>query len=772
MANMAPGWARPPRGGELLRLERGVSQREFSLPAHAAARARLYEELTLHGRARLAACQGGGAGRWLAALPLPGPGGAAFSGDAMRVAVRLWLGVAPRSAPPGHRCRCGAEVDAEGRHFLGPCLALKRRATHLHTTIVKQSAVWRDVVVEPELYPGAPESLRPDLRATRVTSGRRTWADVSLASPLEARELARVAAAPLAPLAAAKRERGKAAKYEAALPAATPPSEFAPLVWETFGRVGPATAAFLRSALGGPGGTSARSALLPPATALPPIYFLGSMGGDGARIEPIARAVAAVLDVAVTTTTTMTTMDRAELLIQGGDATPMEGVVASGREGAGGSTRAESGRSGVCGVPGGVPGAPQEAPGDASRAGAVPPAAVAFPPPLPPPTPPRRGWRLAAGCWLGRRPPPPSPPRRVARAPVPPDAAAPSAGGAAGVVGASAAARGGAPRGVSRAGAPAPPPLTGDAAGVPALPRAPAARPAATWAAVAARPAPAPAVARPARSPAASAPRAPASGPLAADRAHAAAAELLGAAGGHERRVALETILVSGISRDVRAHRLRHLIADLTGVSISKFLDIDRFGSVAAVTLRAAAAAEFRAALRAAPTSTVLTVVEGADAWSAALLGPRRRAQLGPAAAAAAAADLCRRRLTAKLRQLAGRVGLPPHLRASLAAHVAGELAAHPAAGAATTAAAAAPAGAANTATPPAQPAPADAALAALPPTCAAPPSRRADPPPFPRPCACPQPGDARRCSRGATLPRRGAPLGERCASRCRRGPP
>ncbi|GAB0490079.1 hypothetical protein MMPV_001309 [Pyropia vietnamensis] len=160
-------------------------------------------------------------------------------------------------------------VDAEGRHFLGPCLALKRRATHLHTTIVKQvegalgeSAVWRDVVVEPELYPGAPESLRPDLRATRVTSGRRTWADVSLASPLEARELARVAAAPLAPLAAAKRERGKAAKYEAALPAATPPSEFAPLVWETFGRVGPATAAFLRSALGGPGGTSARSALL------------------------------------------------------------------------------------------------------------------------------------------------------------------------------------------------------------------------------------------------------------------------------------------------------------------------------------------------------------------------------------------------------------------------------------------------------------------------------------------------------------------------------
>lgn len=255
--------------GELLRMERGVSQREFSLPAHAAARARLYEDLTLHGRARLAACQGGGAGRWLAALPLPGPTGAALSGDAMRVAVRLWLGVAPRSAPPGPRCRCGADVDGEGRHFLGPCLALKRRATHLHTTIVRQvegalgdSGLWRDVVVEPELYPGAPASLRPDIRATGVTSGRWTWADVSLASPLEARELARVAAAPLAPLAAARRERDKAAKYEAALPAATPPSEFAPLVWETFGRVGPATAGFLRSALGGTGGTGARTALL------------------------------------------------------------------------------------------------------------------------------------------------------------------------------------------------------------------------------------------------------------------------------------------------------------------------------------------------------------------------------------------------------------------------------------------------------------------------------------------------------------------------------
>lgn len=254
---------------ELLRREGGVSQREFSLPAHAAARARLYEDLTLHGRARLAACQGGGAGRWLAALPLPGSTGAAFSGDAMRVAVRLWLDVAPRSAPPGPRCRCGADVDGEGRHFLGPCLALKSRATHLHTTIVRlvegtlgESGVWRDVVNEPELYPGAPESLRPDLRATRVTSGRRTWADVSFASPLEARELARVAAAPRATLAAAKRERAKADTYVPAPPDATPPSDFTPLVWETLGRVGPATAAFLRSALGGPGGTAARTALL------------------------------------------------------------------------------------------------------------------------------------------------------------------------------------------------------------------------------------------------------------------------------------------------------------------------------------------------------------------------------------------------------------------------------------------------------------------------------------------------------------------------------
>lgn len=122
--------------------------------------------------------------------------------------------------------------------------------------------MWRDVVDEPELYPGAPESLRPDLRATRVTSGLRTWADVSLASPLEARELARVAAAPLATLAAAKRERAKADTYVPALPDATPPSDFTPLVWETFRRLGPATAALLRSVLGGPGGTAARKALL------------------------------------------------------------------------------------------------------------------------------------------------------------------------------------------------------------------------------------------------------------------------------------------------------------------------------------------------------------------------------------------------------------------------------------------------------------------------------------------------------------------------------
>lgn len=48
----------------------------------------------------MAACEGGGAGLWLDALPKKGPGGTrlggARGGADMRATVRLWMGVAPR----------------------------------------------------------------------------------------------------------------------------------------------------------------------------------------------------------------------------------------------------------------------------------------------------------------------------------------------------------------------------------------------------------------------------------------------------------------------------------------------------------------------------------------------------------------------------------------------------------------------------------------------------------------------------------------------------
>jgi len=80
-----------------------VAQRNLSLPAHVARRARIYAELSLLGPAGMAACQGHRAANWSSALPAPGAGGSAIPGATMRVAVRLWLVVAPRSASPAPR---------------------------------------------------------------------------------------------------------------------------------------------------------------------------------------------------------------------------------------------------------------------------------------------------------------------------------------------------------------------------------------------------------------------------------------------------------------------------------------------------------------------------------------------------------------------------------------------------------------------------------------------------------------------------------------------
>ncbi|KAK1864835.1 hypothetical protein I4F81_007373 [Pyropia yezoensis] len=198
---------------DLLSLADAPSQRDLSRPALAAARARVYDTFSMHQRARMAACQGHMAALWLSALPTPGPHGTALTGDAMRVAVRLWLGAPPRSDPPAARCRCGADADPEGRHLLGVCeelhgrrCALHLRISHLVAGAFTRSTSWMEVVLEAEFRPEDAYGLRPDVRAKRVSTGACAWVDVSVASPFAARQLSRVAGEPLTPVAAIARE--------------------------------------------------------------------------------------------------------------------------------------------------------------------------------------------------------------------------------------------------------------------------------------------------------------------------------------------------------------------------------------------------------------------------------------------------------------------------------------------------------------------------------------------------------------------------------------
>ena len=112
------------------------TQRELSLPVHAAARARLYEDLPLGQRASLAACHGHGAAAWLSALPTPGVTGTAIRGTAMRAAVRMWLG-APAYAGLGARvCSCEAALGAAGTHFFGTCEVQRGRHKRLQDHVV------------------------------------------------------------------------------------------------------------------------------------------------------------------------------------------------------------------------------------------------------------------------------------------------------------------------------------------------------------------------------------------------------------------------------------------------------------------------------------------------------------------------------------------------------------------------------------------------------------------------------------------------------------
>ncbi|GAB0498768.1 hypothetical protein MMPV_010120 [Pyropia vietnamensis] len=243
-------------------------RRDLSRPAHAAARARIYAELSGWRRAGMAACQGCGAARWLSALPTPGTAGTAIPGAGMRVAVRLWLGVPPRSVPPAPRCRCGRDADADGRHFLSACpeqssghVRLHHHIVHLVVEALRRTPSWGAVEAEAVVERGR-GALRPDLRATHASSGAVVWADASVTAPFGPRTTAPTAASPLRAVAAEARERAKVAKYANALPGPPASHTFTPLVWEAYGRIGPATAKWLRGAMRGPALSGVRSTLL------------------------------------------------------------------------------------------------------------------------------------------------------------------------------------------------------------------------------------------------------------------------------------------------------------------------------------------------------------------------------------------------------------------------------------------------------------------------------------------------------------------------------
>ena len=250
----------------LLGGEARASQRDLSRPAHAAARARIYAELSLWRRAGMAACQGGGAALWLSPLPTPGVTGTAIPGAAMRAAVRLWLGSPPRSVAPAPRSRCGRDADAEGRLFLSACseqtglhARLHHHMVHLVAEALRSWPSWTDVAVE-VVVARCRGALRPDLRAKHSASGVVVWGDASVTAPFADANAAGAAAEPLRAKAAEAREAVKAAKYAGALPATT--HMLTPLVWEAFGRIGPATSRWLRDSLGGPDRSTVRATLL------------------------------------------------------------------------------------------------------------------------------------------------------------------------------------------------------------------------------------------------------------------------------------------------------------------------------------------------------------------------------------------------------------------------------------------------------------------------------------------------------------------------------
>ncbi|OSX80420.1 hypothetical protein BU14_0052s0036 [Porphyra umbilicalis] len=166
-----------------------------------------------------------------------------------------------------------------------------------------------------------------------------------------------------------------------------------------------------------------------------------------------------------------------------------------------------------------------------------------------------------------------------------------------------------------------------------------------------------------------------------AERAARAAAFLTRARPRAGALVARETIFVSGVNGGAPAQRLRGVLADLTGVHVHSIVDVRRIGAATAVTLTATGVPTFTAALGVGAAAGVFTLLPGANPWSPAFLGPRRRAHLTSATAAAEAVSSCRRRHANQVAEVATRAAMPPFLRASLAAHDKADLAAHAGAG-------------------------------------------------------------------------------------------
>jgi len=186
----------------------------------------------------------------------------------MRVAARLWLGAPPRPDPPRSRCSSGATVDPAGRHFLSTCSAQVARRTAVHHHIVglvaaalRRAPKWGAVEVERPLD-GSDGTRRPDLRGTKAATAAVTWGDVSVACPWPDWVAPLGLAAPLRAFAAAAREASKRTTYVPALPTSDTPHAFTPIVWQALGRIGPATAAWLRAALAGPQLAAVRAGLL------------------------------------------------------------------------------------------------------------------------------------------------------------------------------------------------------------------------------------------------------------------------------------------------------------------------------------------------------------------------------------------------------------------------------------------------------------------------------------------------------------------------------